>query len=142
MAPPPIQNVVHIQHSNQGHEWTSYYASSQLQLSPDQGHVHQVLTVLPWAQVDAKGNVYAGVSDGVSVYAPSGQLLGKINVGSVTNIVFAGDRLIMLQVSPREGPRSSFTRNESRRMPWLILRQKRGTLNSILTSHLPCCLTD
>ncbi|KAL8294805.1 hypothetical protein RB600_000663 [Gaeumannomyces tritici] len=40
---------------------------------------------------DAKGNVYAGVGDGVHVWNPSGKLIGKIFIGTgVANFAFAG----------------------------------------------------
>jgi gluconolactonase len=51
-------------------------------------------------QVDVDGNVWAGVGDGVLVYAPDGELLGAISVGEVSNLAFAGDTLIMLQARP------------------------------------------
>ncbi|KAH9884696.1 D-lactonohydrolase [Xylariomycetidae sp. FL2044] len=42
--------------------------------------------------VDTKGNVYAGCGDGVTVWNPSGKLLGKIYLGEVSaNFNFAGD---------------------------------------------------
>ncbi len=48
-------------------------------------------------KLDAGGNVYVGVPAGVDVYSPSGQSLGTIAVGSVANLVFAGDLLVMMQ---------------------------------------------
>lgn len=51
-------------------------------------------------QVDVAGNVWAGVGDGVLVYAPDGELLGAVAVGEVSNLAFAGDTLIMLQARP------------------------------------------
>ncbi|KAF8506396.1 calcium-dependent phosphotriesterase [Hysterangium stoloniferum] len=49
-------------------------------------------------QVDSKGNVYASCGDGVQVYDPSGLLLGKVFINTVTaNLVFAGKgRLVIL----------------------------------------------
>ncbi|KAL2198868.1 hypothetical protein P885DRAFT_32610 [Corynascus similis CBS 632.67] len=48
--------------------------------------------------VDTKGNVYAGCGDGVQVFNPSGKLIGKIYVGSVSaNFQFAGEgRMVVL----------------------------------------------
>jgi hypothetical protein len=41
--------------------------------------------------VDSKGNVYAGVGDGVHVWSPSGTLLGKIYTGrTAANFQFVG----------------------------------------------------
>ena len=48
-------------------------------------------------QVDVDGNVWTGVGDGVYVYAKGGELLGAVTIGEVSNLVFAGDTLIMLQ---------------------------------------------
>ncbi|EIE26814.1 calcium-dependent phosphotriesterase [Coccomyxa subellipsoidea C-169] len=48
-------------------------------------------------KVDLQGNVWTGVGDGVAVFSPSGKLLGKILVGEVSNIVFAGDVLVMMK---------------------------------------------
>ncbi|ORY24012.1 evolved D-pantonohydrolase [Naematelia encephala] len=47
---------------------------------------------------DDKGNVYAGIGDGVAVWNPSGKLIGKIFVGGVVaNFQFAGrGRMIIL----------------------------------------------
>ncbi|KAK4442664.1 hypothetical protein QBC34DRAFT_363420 [Podospora aff. communis PSN243] len=47
---------------------------------------------------DSKGNVYAGVGDGVHVYNPSGKLLGKIYTGrTAANFQFASDgRLVIM----------------------------------------------
>jgi len=49
-------------------------------------------------QLDAAGNVYSGCGDGTHVWSPSGTLLGKFFIGSVTaNMVFAGDgRLVIM----------------------------------------------
>ncbi|CAL8467156.1 g6692 [Coccomyxa elongata] len=48
-------------------------------------------------KVDVEGNVWTGVGDGVAAYSPSGKLLGKILVGEVANLVFAGDVLVMMR---------------------------------------------
>ncbi|KAK9916371.1 hypothetical protein WJX75_001964 [Coccomyxa subellipsoidea] len=48
-------------------------------------------------KVDVEGNVWTGVGDGVAVFSPSGKLLGKILVGEVSNIVFAGDVLVIMK---------------------------------------------
>lgn len=48
-------------------------------------------------KVDVEGNVWTGVGDGVAAYSPSGKLLGKIIVGEVANLVFAGDVLVMMR---------------------------------------------
>jgi gluconolactonase len=48
-------------------------------------------------KVDEHGNLYAGVPGGVDVFSPSGQLLGSIAVGPVSNLAFAGRQLLMLQ---------------------------------------------
>lgn len=48
-------------------------------------------------QVDVDGNVWTGVGDGVYVYSNCGELLGAVTIGEVSNLVFAGDTLIMLQ---------------------------------------------
>jgi len=47
---------------------------------------------------DSKGNVYAGVGDGVHVYNPSGKLIGKIYTGrTAANFQFASDgRLVIM----------------------------------------------
>ncbi|KAF8505201.1 D-lactonohydrolase-like protein [Hysterangium stoloniferum] len=49
-------------------------------------------------QVDSEGNVYASCGDGVQVYDPSGVLLGKMFINTVTaNHIFAGKgRLVIL----------------------------------------------
>lgn len=49
-------------------------------------------------QLDAQGNVYAGVGDGVQVWSPQGTLLGKFFIGMTSaNMAFAGDgRLVIL----------------------------------------------
>ncbi|KAF9259259.1 calcium-dependent phosphotriesterase [Marasmius fiardii PR-910] len=49
-------------------------------------------------QLDTKGNVYSGTGDGVQVWNPSGDLLGKFFLGTTSaNMVFAGDgRLVIL----------------------------------------------
>lgn len=49
-------------------------------------------------QLDAAGNVYSGCGDGTHVWSPTGTLLGKFFIGSVTaNMVFAGDgRLVIM----------------------------------------------
>ncbi|KAF9475741.1 calcium-dependent phosphotriesterase [Pholiota conissans] len=49
-------------------------------------------------QLDTAGNVYTGCGDGVQVFSPSGTLLGKFFIGSVSaNMVFAGDgRLVIM----------------------------------------------
>ncbi|KAH6628789.1 hypothetical protein F5144DRAFT_325114 [Chaetomium tenue] len=48
--------------------------------------------------VDTKGNVYAGCGDGVQVFNPSGKLIGKIYLGSISaNFQFAGKgRMVIL----------------------------------------------
>lgn len=48
--------------------------------------------------LDTMGNVYVGCGDGVQVYSPSGKLLGKIYLGSVSaNFQFAGKgRMVIL----------------------------------------------
>lgn len=41
---------------------------------------------------DSAGNVYAGCGDGIQVFNPSGKLIGKIYLGTVSaNFQFAGD---------------------------------------------------
>jgi gluconolactonase len=47
---------------------------------------------------DSKGNVYAGVGDGVHVWNPSGKLIGKIYIGrTAANFMFmGGSRMIIL----------------------------------------------
>ena len=52
-------------------------------------------------QVDVDGNVWTGVGDGVYVYSASGELLGAVTIGEVSNLAFAGDTLIMLQARPQ-----------------------------------------
>ncbi|EJD07762.1 D-lactonohydrolase-like protein [Fomitiporia mediterranea MF3/22] len=49
-------------------------------------------------QLDSKGNVYAGCGDGVHVWNPSGELVGKFFLGSLSaNMAFAGPgRLVIL----------------------------------------------
>ncbi|KAG7091326.1 hypothetical protein E1B28_010370 [Marasmius oreades] len=49
-------------------------------------------------QVDTEGNIYSGTGDGVQVWNPSGDLLGKFFIGTTSaNMVFAGDgRLVIL----------------------------------------------
>ncbi|KAL0581463.1 hypothetical protein V5O48_000617 [Marasmius crinis-equi] len=49
-------------------------------------------------QVDTDGNVYSGTADGVQVWNPSGDLIGKFFIGTTSaNMVFAGDgRLVIL----------------------------------------------
>jgi gluconolactonase len=49
-------------------------------------------------QLDSEGNVYTGCGDGTQVFSPSGILLGKFFIGSVSaNMVFAGDgRLVIM----------------------------------------------
>ncbi|KAH8110004.1 D-lactonohydrolase-like protein [Phellopilus nigrolimitatus] len=49
-------------------------------------------------QLDAAGNVYSGTGDGVQVWNPSGELIGKIFLGTTSsNMVFAGNgRIVVL----------------------------------------------
>ena len=49
-------------------------------------------------QLDAAGNVYSACGDGTHVWSPTGTLLGKFFIGSVSgNMVFAGDgRLVIM----------------------------------------------
>ncbi|OCB91678.1 D-lactonohydrolase-like protein [Sanghuangporus baumii] len=49
-------------------------------------------------QVDLKGRVYSGTGDGVQVWSPDGELLGKFFLGTTSaNMVFAGPgRLVIL----------------------------------------------
>lgn len=49
-------------------------------------------------QVDTEGNVYAGCGDGVQVWTPAGDLLGKFFIGRVSsNMAFAGKgRLVIM----------------------------------------------
>lgn len=48
-------------------------------------------------KLDRDGNVYSGCGDGLNVWAPSGDLIGKIHVqGGVSNFCFAGNDLILL----------------------------------------------
>ncbi|KAL0064547.1 hypothetical protein AAF712_008492 [Marasmius tenuissimus] len=49
-------------------------------------------------QVDTNGNVYSGTGDGVQVWNPTGDLIGKFFLGTTSaNMVFAGDgRLVIL----------------------------------------------
>lgn len=54
--------------------------------------VPQLISLSPGIHCDSKGNVYAGVGDGVHVWNPSGTLLGKIFLGEESaNFQFAGD---------------------------------------------------
>ena len=40
---------------------------------------------------DARGNVYAGCGDGVRVYSPAGEFLGRVRLaGGVANLAFGG----------------------------------------------------
>jgi len=48
-------------------------------------------------KLDRDGNVYSGCGDGLNVWAPSGDLIGKIVVpGGVANFCFADNELILL----------------------------------------------
>ena len=48
-------------------------------------------------KLDRDGNVYSGCGDGLNVWAPNGDLIGKICVpGGVSNFCFAGNELILL----------------------------------------------
>lgn len=57
-----------------------------------------MLTVCAGVHCDSKGNVYAGVGDGVHVWNPSGKLIGKIYTGrTAANFQFASDgRLVIM----------------------------------------------
>ena len=47
--------------------------------------------------MDSKGNVYAGVGDGVHVWNPSGKLIGKIYTGrTAANFQFVGGNRILI----------------------------------------------
>ena len=47
--------------------------------------------------MDSKGNVYAGVGDGVHVWNPSGKLIGKIYTGrTAANFQFVGGSRILI----------------------------------------------
>ena len=47
--------------------------------------------------MDSKGNVYAGVGDGVHVWNPSGKLIGKIYTGrTAANFQFVGGGRIVI----------------------------------------------
>ena len=48
-------------------------------------------------KLDRDGNVYSGCGDGLNIWAPSGDLIGKIHVeGGVSNFCFADNDLILL----------------------------------------------
>lgn len=48
-------------------------------------------------KLDNDGNVYSGCGDGLNVWAPSGDLIGKIDIGAgLANFCFAGNSLILL----------------------------------------------
>jgi gluconolactonase len=54
--------------------------------------LHADLIMQDGLKLDTKGNVYAGCSDGVQVFNPAGDLLGKFFLGkTAANLVFAGE---------------------------------------------------
>lgn len=49
-------------------------------------------------QLDTNGNIYAGCGDGVQVWNPDGDLIGKFFLGTTSaNMIFAGNgRLVIM----------------------------------------------